>query len=95
MFVFNDEDTRKRARGLFRSAPNEDSVESINHTDHTPLRLRAIAVSMETKKFNGELDEGKTQLCVWAAAYVLRLRSLVCMDKVDITFPLILIIEPE
>src|SRR5205814_9912247 len=67
-------------------------VESINQTDYTPLRLRPVAVSIETNTPDGMEREGKTQLCVWAAAHVLRVRSLAGLDKVDITFPLVLVV---
>ncbi|KAL6401248.1 hypothetical protein AUP68_15678 [Ilyonectria robusta] len=49
---------------------------SINHSPYQPLRYRPIAISIETKTPDGSGQEAKTQVSVWAAAYMARLRAL-------------------
>ena len=50
---------------------------SVNHTAYAPVCLRPIGVSIETKTPDGSVDEGKAQLSVWAAAYLLRVQSAI------------------
>ncbi|KAK7398601.1 hypothetical protein QQX98_012010 [Neonectria punicea] len=49
---------------------------SINHGTYQPRRYRPIAISIETKTPDGSGQEAKTQVSVWAAAYMDRRRWL-------------------
>lgn len=41
---------------------------SINHTDFTPLQKRPIAISVETKRTNENLQRANIQMGVWQGA---------------------------
>ncbi|KAL6400034.1 hypothetical protein AUP68_15725 [Ilyonectria robusta] len=66
---------------------------SINHSPYQPLRYRPIAISIETKTPDGSGQEAKTQVSVWAAAYMARLRALSGTSKsamaLGVTLPLV------
>ncbi|GJC90404.1 hypothetical protein ColLi_13242 [Colletotrichum liriopes] len=63
---------------------------SANHTEYDPLRLRPIAVSIETKKPDVAGDVAITQLSVWATAHLTRLHDLL-LHPSPIPMPLPLI----
>ncbi|KPM46436.1 hypothetical protein AK830_g11 [Neonectria ditissima] len=54
-------------------------TQSVNHTDFTPLQLRPIMLSIETKKPGIELDKAQLQMGVWHAAQWSFLRSAVSL----------------
>ncbi|KAH6870890.1 hypothetical protein B0T10DRAFT_417940, partial [Thelonectria olida] len=58
-------------------------------------RFRPIAVSIETKTPDGSSQEAKSQLSVWTAAYIARLRELAGTSEkasgLGITLPIILV----
>ncbi|KAH8669438.1 hypothetical protein BGZ61DRAFT_315944, partial [Ilyonectria robusta] len=60
---------------------------------YQPLRYRPIAISIETKTPDGSGQEAKTQVSVWAAAYMARLRALSGTSKsamaLGVTLPLV------
>ncbi|KAK3948026.1 hypothetical protein QBC32DRAFT_67604, partial [Pseudoneurospora amorphoporcata] len=45
-----------------------DHYQSINHTDHFPLRRNPITVSIETKRSDDNWDEAGLRIAVWQAA---------------------------
>ncbi|KAF2802870.1 uncharacterized protein BDZ99DRAFT_576470 [Mytilinidion resinicola] len=53
------------------------SSESINHATYEGLRIRPIAVSIETKTESRTVEEAKVQLGVWVAAQVARIEALI------------------
>ncbi|GKU16665.1 hypothetical protein FLAG1_12068 [Fusarium langsethiae] len=50
--------------------------QSVNHTMFSPLRDLPICLSIETKKYGGDLKKGDGQLCSWQAAQWTALASL-------------------
>lgn len=49
---------------------------SFNHTLHSPLLHRAIAVSIETKRQGENFQDALAQLGIWASAHFARLTEL-------------------
>ncbi|KAF3799165.1 hypothetical protein GCG54_00015357 [Colletotrichum gloeosporioides] len=70
--------------------------ETISHSEYYPLRLKPIAVSIETKQPDTSGNKAKAQLSVWLMAHLLRLHQLTgTATPVPLTFPLISIIGPQ
>lgn len=93
------EDLRDRARDMLaeeaQSRPPSDVPWSINHTTYPPLRMRPIAVSIETKTPSGKYDEALAQLGIWGAAHLARLSRLVPAGTRLPTLPLVLVSGTE
>ncbi|KAL3587676.1 hypothetical protein FPOAC2_13574 [Fusarium poae] len=86
--------TAQRIAQTLLSKPN--SERTINQTAYGPVRYFPIAVSIETKIAKGSLDEARSQLALWVAAWHQRMHLLAPSQKGRIiTLPLILVIENE
>lgn len=56
--------------------PGAKLFTSINHTEYSPVTLRPISVSIESKTPNGSPEIALAQLSIWAASHFERLRRL-------------------
>ncbi|KAF4447829.1 hypothetical protein F53441_8695 [Fusarium austroafricanum] len=86
--------TAQRIAQTLLSRPN--SERTVNQTAYGPVRNNPIAISIETKVAKGTLDEARSQLALWVAAWHQRMHLLAPQQKGRIiTLPLILVIENE
>ncbi|KAF4946654.1 hypothetical protein FSARC_14144 [Fusarium sarcochroum] len=84
---------RRVAKAILSRPINE---RTINQTAYGPVRNNPIAISIETKIGKGTLDEARSQLGLWVAAWHQRMHLLAPNQKGRIiTLPLMLVIENE
>ncbi|KAJ2891080.1 hypothetical protein MKZ38_000947 [Zalerion maritima] len=60
------------------------STGSINHTDYNSLRTSPICLSIETKRHDGQAQEGELQLGIWLAAHWNSLRQVAVAGDNDV-----------
>ncbi|TVY60590.1 hypothetical protein Focb16_v003160 [Fusarium oxysporum f. sp. cubense] len=68
---------------------------SINQTIYGPVKDNPIAVSIEIKIASGSLEEARTQLGLWIAAWHRRMGFLRKSEESIITVPLVMVMEHE
>jgi len=73
--VLEDSDTLGAAAARLRIHADK-GVFSFNHTTHSPLLRRPIAVSVETKRQGEHFQDALDQLGVWTSAHYARLTEL-------------------
>lgn len=66
--VYLDLDRDARLREAQRELARHTSNSTVNHTDFAPLQLRPIALSIETKKPNKDVDSANLQMGSWHTA---------------------------
>jgi hypothetical protein len=94
VITLDDEDVRASVEQLVREEVAKGAaVTSVNHVESAFLRCRPIAVSIETKTPEGGELHGRTQLSIWGAAHMMRLRALAETDEAQgLALPLVLVI---
>ncbi|EWY79577.1 hypothetical protein FOYG_17271 [Fusarium oxysporum NRRL 32931] len=66
--VFAELNQDERFKEAHRELSRHTPTLSVNHTDFTPLQLRPVTLSIETKKPDKELDAANLQMGIWHAA---------------------------
>lgn len=95
VITLDDDEVRTLAEQLVREQVASGlGPGSINHVDNDFLRCRPIAVSIETKTPEGGELHGRTQLSIWGAAHIMRLRAAGAEDTTDggLALPLVLVV---
>lgn len=73
MYLKPDQKMIERMRHM---ATAESTPFSVNHTLHSPLRIRPIGVNIETKLTGTGWDAANIQIAIWVAAQFTRLEQL-------------------